>query len=86
MRNTRTLAVVLMTVVALVDVTHTAERGDASRHAITFVGVDQGVALEVLDWGGTLNTIVQESFGRRMRWATTLVPSPNPHPIQRPSG
>jgi non-heme chloroperoxidase len=31
---------------------------DPSRHTVTFVSVDQGVRLEVLDWGGTGRAVV----------------------------
>ncbi len=33
-------------------------RCDTSRHKISFVTVEQGVQLEVLDWGGTGQTLV----------------------------
>ena len=39
-------------------VTSDACRLDASGHAVTFVTVEPGVQLEVLDWGGTGETIV----------------------------
>jgi hypothetical protein len=33
-------------------------RGDASRHTVHFVGVDNNVTLEVLDWGGSGKPLV----------------------------
>ena len=54
MRNQTTFVVPLAFVTfALVGVPRATEWQDPSPHGVSFLGIEQGVALEVLDWGGS---------------------------------
>src|ERR1700743_86692 len=49
----------LITLIALSGVVLTAQdKADSSPHSVQFVPVDQGVKLEVLDWGGVGRPLV----------------------------
>jgi non-heme chloroperoxidase len=58
MRFRRTPSVHFVLLFLLVVTLHAQEKPDSSRHTVQMVSVENGVSLEVLDWGGTGRPLV----------------------------